>query len=78
MYRTDFLLFDYSVEKYLHLENVGEEVATRNFQEKFMAVEKVWNFTNELRYCFENISNFREFHEEVLSGSFPSPQDPSD
>ena len=31
MYKTDFLLFDYSIEKYLHLENVGEEVATKNF-----------------------------------------------
>ena len=38
IYRTDFLLFDYSIEKYLHLENVGEDVATRNFQEKFMAI----------------------------------------
>ena len=38
MYKTDFLLFDYSIEKYLTLENVGEEVASRNFQDKFMAI----------------------------------------
>ena len=38
IYKTDFLLFDYSIEKYLTLENVGEEVATRNFQDKFMAI----------------------------------------
>ena len=38
IYKTDFLLFDYSIEKYLHLENVGEEVAARNFQEKLMAI----------------------------------------
>ena len=38
LYKTDFLLFDYSIEKYLQVENVGEEVATKNFREKFMAI----------------------------------------